>query len=85
MANSTQQHDFVLFEALSWSAPIPKTASSEFLLHLLRCHIEPGGQAFNNDHKGLAMAFTCGQITQHTYRLPVAYAPTMAINERGYL
>jgi hypothetical protein len=71
VADSAQQHNFILLESLSWTTPIPKTTPSELILNLLCCHFESGGQAFNNDHEGLAMAFACGQVTQHTYRLPV--------------
>jgi hypothetical protein len=84
MSNSTEQYDLVFFKALSWSAPISESPTRKFILYLLCGDLKPCRQTFNNDHEGLAMAFACGQVTQHTYRLPVAYESTMAINERGY-
>jgi hypothetical protein len=72
VSNSTEQHDLIFLKALSWSAPITKSTASKFILHLFSRDLKSSGQAFNNDHEGLAMAFACGQVTQHTYRLPVA-------------
>jgi hypothetical protein len=72
VANSTEQYDLILFKALSWSAPITESPTRKFILHLFGCHLESSGQSLDYDHEGLAMAFACGQVTQHTYRLPVA-------------
>ncbi|CAB4656604.1 unannotated protein [freshwater metagenome] len=72
MANAAKKLYFVDFETLARAAPIAQAPPTQFVLNLFCRDIKPGRQTLNDDHESLSVAFACGEVTQHAYRLPLA-------------
>ena len=84
MANAAKKFDLIHLEALPWTSSIAESTPPEFCLDVLCSDVKPSGKTLNDGDESLTMAFTRSQVTNHAFRLSLAFRPLTVIYRDAY-